>query len=336
MTPAPDIDPRDRPVDPAGTQPRHDPATLLPAHREADAVDSSAVEDGGDLLPERLAASAPGAPRATPGHSEHAHRFQFLTGALLAVAIAAVAGVALLVFGTPGGKKDGPVWSPWKPTAKGVAGAQQVAGHVGAEYRDGGAQLFNVDTNGLSYKGTPLTVALRQAPAQGGDIQIHGDSGVLYEMCGLGPGCSLSSGKPSLERAFLLRRAGLELALYSLRYLGVKQVVVVLPPPPGRIQTVALYYRKGDVASELDRPLTASLTPRPPAVRAVAAAPDAGLVREVTKTNYLFSLVGSGFNEGAFLVLDPYTKAADAKLQKQLAKQAKAAAASASSSASGG
>jgi hypothetical protein len=153
-------------------------------------------------------------------------------------------------------------------------------------------------------------------------------------MCGLGQACSLSQGKPSVERAFLLRRAGLELALYSLRYLDVKQVVVVLPPPPGRISTVALYYRKADVASELDRPLTASLTPRPPAVRAAVAAPDSGLVREVTKMNYLFSLVGSGFNEGAFLVLDPYTKAADAKLQKQLAKQAKVAAAS--SSASGG
>ena len=326
MTP-PDIDPRDRPADPAGTQPRHDPAALLPARHEADVVESSAVEDGGDLLPERQAAAGLGAPRTATGHSEHAPRFQFLTGALLAVAVAAVVGVVLLVFGTPGDQKAGPAWSPWKPSSDGVAGAQQIAEHVGAEYRDGGTQLFNVDTNGLSYKGAPLTVALREAPAQGGDIQIHSDSGVLYEMCGLGAGCSLTQGKPSVERAFLLRRAGLELALYSLRYLGVKQVVVVMPPPPGRIQTVALYYRKGDVADELDRPLTSSLTPRPPAVRAVAAAPDSGLVRQVTKMNYLFSLVGSGFNEGAFLVLDPYSKAADAKLQKQLAKQAKAAAA---------
>lgn len=335
MTPPPDIDPRDRPADPAGTQPRHDPAALLPATRRPDVVDASVVEDG-DLLPERRAAGGPGAPRAPRVHSEHAPRFQFLTGALLAVGLAAIAGIALLIFGTPGGTSHGPAWSRWKPTATGVAGAQQIAARVGPEYRDGGAQLVDVETNGLAFKGTQLTVALRQSAAQGGNIQVHDDKGVLYQLCGLGPNCAIDRGKPSTRRAFLLKREGLELALYSLHYLGVKQVVVLLPPPPGRAQTVAMYFRQGDVAGQLARPLTASLTPRAPTVDTVTKAPDAGLVQQRTSTNYLFSLMGSSFNDRAFLVLDPYSAAADDKLQKELAKQAKAAAAGTATTGSGG
>ncbi len=336
MTRAPDSDPRDRPADPAGTQPRHDPAALLPAAREPDVVESTAVEDHGDLLPERSAAGGVGAPRPARVHSPHAPRFQFLTGALLAVAVAAVAGLAIIVWGMPGGENGGPAWSRWKPTAGGVAGAQQIAARVGPEYRDGGAQLVDVQTNGLAFKGTQLTVALRRAADQGGDIQVHDDKGVLYQLCGLGPNCAIDRGRPSRRRAFLLKREGLELALYSLHYLGVKQVVVLLPPPPGRAQTVAMYFRQGDVKSQLERPLTASLTPRAPTVKTVTTSPDAGLVQQRTSTNYLFSLMGSSFNDRAFLVLDPYSAAADQRLQKELAKQAKAAVANASAGGSGG
>ncbi len=334
--PRDDNDPRARPADPAGTKPRHDPASLLPATRHTDVVESSAVEDDGDLLPERQAAAGGlGEPRAPRVHSPHAPRFQFLTGALLAVAIASLAGVGIVVWGMPG-KKSEPAWSRWKPTASGVAGAQQIAARVGPEYRDGGAQLVDVQTNGLAFKGTQLTVALRRSPDQGGDIQVHDDKGVLYQLCGLGPNCAIDRGKPSRRRAFLLKREGLELALYSLHYLDVKQVVVLLPPPPGRAQTVAMYFRQGDVKSQLDRPLTASLTPRAPSVKTVTKSPDAGLVQQTTSTNYLFSLMGSSFNDRAFLVLDPYSPAADEKMQKDLARQAKALATGTGTAGSGG
>ena len=328
--------------DPAGTRPRHDPDALLPSATgplvpgDAEVVDSSAVEDDGgrDLLPQRQAAGGIGAPRPPKVHSEHAPRFQFLTpGAGLAYAEVS----DLVIFGTPGGSDSGPAWSRWKPTADGVTGAQQIAARVGPEYRDDtGAQLVDVQTNGLAFKGTQLTVALRQSADQGGNIQVHDDKGVLYQLCGLGPNCAIDRGKPSRRRAFLLKREGLELALYSLHYLGVKQVVVLLPPPPGRAQTVAMYFRQGDVANQLDRPLTASLTPRAPTVKTVTKSPDANLVQQRTSTNYLFSLMGSSFNDRAFLVLDPYSAAADDKLQKELAKQAKAAAAGTATTGSGG
>jgi hypothetical protein len=325
-----------RPWDPAGTQPKHDPQSLLPdtpeplLPPEAEVVESDAVEDGeqGDLLPERRAAA--GAPAvAAAKHSNYSPRFQFLTGALVAVGLAALAGIAILVIG-PSTTTPGPPWSPWKPSSSGIQGASEIAGHVAPEYRDGGKQLVNVDANDMSFKGVPLTVALRTAPEQGGNIQIHGEKGVLYQLCGLGPSCAIDQGKASNERGFLLRREGLELALYSFRYLnGVKQVVVLIPPVKGNAQTIALYFRKDQVKAELNRPLTSSLVPKAPTVSNVTLSPDAALVDQATDEPYLFTLNGSSFNNGGFLVLEPYSAAADKKLQSELKQQQKEAAASA-------
>ncbi|MEA2256262.1 MAG: hypothetical protein QOG35_2307 [Solirubrobacteraceae bacterium] len=322
-----------RPWDPAGTQPKHDPDSLLPERREpllppdAEVVESDAVdEDGGDLLPERRRGAGAPAVAVPRGHSPFAPRFQFLTGALVAVGVAALVGIAVLVIG-PSTATPGPAWSPWKPSQNGVGGATEIATHIAPGYRDSGAQLVKVEANDMRFKGIPLTVALRKAPDQGGDIQVHDDKGVLYQMCGLGPNCSIDHGKPSIARTFLLKREALELALYSFRYLDIKQVVVLIPPRPGRVQTVALYFRRGDVQAELQRPLTASLLPRAPSVGTAPVAPDAPLVKQATDESYLFTLMGSSFNDKGFLVLDPYTPAADDKLQKQLRQQAATAAA---------
>ena len=148
-------------------------------------------------------------------------------------------------------------------------------------------------------------------------------------MCGLGQNCSIDHGKPSKERTLLLRREGLELALYSFRYLHVKQVVVLIPPPPGRAQSIALYFRQSDVQTELDRPLTSSLVPRAPTVKNVTLSPDATLVDQATDESYVFTLMGSSFNDRGFLVLDPYTPETYNQVQAQLKQQAAAAAAGA-------
>jgi hypothetical protein len=335
-------DERPKPWDPAGTQPKHDPEELLPVNAEpllppdAEVVDSDAVDaDGGDLLPERRAAAGAHAVAAAPGGSSYAPRFHFLTGALMAVALAAIIGIVVLVIG-PSTQGPGPVWSPWKPASSGTDGAAQIAGYVGGEYRDAGEQLFKVEANDLSFRGVRLVVALHQSAQQGGDIQIHDDKGVLYQMCGLGENCSIDHGKPSKERTLVLRRAALELALYSFHYLKVKQVVVLIPPPPGKLQTVALYFREDDVKPELDRPLTASLVPRAPSPGTVALSPDIGLVKQETSTSYVFTLMGSSFNDRGFLVLDPYTPELDRQTQKRLRQQAAQAAAAAAGAVTGG
>jgi hypothetical protein len=323
------------PWDPAGTRSKHDPESLLPAAAEpllppeAEVVDSNAVDedDAGDLLPERRRAGGAAVP-APAAHSAYAPRFQFLTGALVAIGIAALVGIAVFVI-APSTKTPGPPWSPWKPSTGGVAGAIQIANHVAPEYRDKGAQLVKIVANDLSFKGVPLTVALQAAPDENGSIQTHDEKGVLYQLCGLTPTCAIDHGKPTNERGLLLRRAALELALYSFRYLhDVKQVVVLIPPKKGKVQSVALYFRPDDVRAELSRPLTSSLVAKAPSVEDVTLSPDAPLVDRATDEPYLFTLNGSSFNNGGLLILQPYSPARDDQLQKDIKQQAAAGAAS--------
>ncbi|MEN3278875.1 MAG: hypothetical protein V7607_15 [Solirubrobacteraceae bacterium] len=318
-----------RPWDPAGTQPKHDPDELLPEAREpavppdAEVVESDAVdEDGGDLLPERRAAA--GAPAlATPKASSYSPRFQFMTGALVAVGIAAIVGIAVLII-APSTKTPEPPWSPWKPTTGGTAGAAQIADHVAPEYMDGGQQLVRINANNLSFQGIPLAVELQTAREQGGHIQIHDEKGILYQLCGLGLGttCAIEEGESTSERRLLLRRAALELALYSFHYLkDIKQVVVLTPPPKGKLPTVALYFQRDQVRDEVARPLTSSLASKPPSVENVKVSPDTPLVHHKAR-QYLFTLSGQGFNNGGLIVLKPYTAAGDKQLQKELKAQA--------------
>jgi hypothetical protein len=330
-----------RPWDPAGTQPKHDPASLLPESSEpllppdADVVESDAFDedDDRDLLPERHRAAGAPAMAAGGGHSAYAPRFQFMTGALVAVGIAALVGITVAIVGISPGGDEGPAWSSWKPTSGGLQGASEIASHVGAAYRDRGKQLVKVDANDISYKGIPLLVALRKSAEDGGNIQVHPEKGVLYQMCGLGVNCQIDGGKPSPERMLLLRRAGLEMALYSFRYLkDVKQVVVLIPATPGKAQTVALYFSRDALRPELDRPLTSSLLPTAPTTKTVTLSPDASLVDQTTNP-YLFSLMGSSFNDRGYLVLDPYSAKADRALQKRLKAQQREAAAAAAGAA---
>jgi hypothetical protein len=330
-----------RPWDPAGTQPKHDPASLLPASSEpllppdADVVESDAIDEepDGDLLPERHRAA--GAPAMASGSSEYAPRFQFMTGALVAVGIAAIIGITVAIVGISPGGDSGPAWSSWKPSSGGLQGATEIAGHIAGAYRDQGRQLVKVDANDISYKGIPLLVAMRKSAEEGGAIQVHDEKGVLYQMCGLGVNCQIDSGKPSKERMLLLRREGLELALYSFRYLkDVKQVVVLIPATPGKAQTIALYFSRDELRPELNRPLTSSLLPTAPTTKTVTLSPDARLVDQTTNP-YLFSLMGSSFNDRGYLVLDPYSPSADRALQKRLKEQQKQAAAAAAQAAAG-
>jgi hypothetical protein len=187
-------EPQNRPADPAGTQPRHDPESLLPAERDAlrpeDVVEAEVVDEReaerGDLLPARRRSGMPSEPVAPARHSQYAPRFHFLTGALVAVGVAALVGLGLFIALPGGGQDPGGRWSQWRPTAEGAAGAQQIAEHVGSEYKlPDGHQMVDVSVTGLEIEGVPLAVALREAPAQGGDIRVFDDNGLIYRLCGL-------------------------------------------------------------------------------------------------------------------------------------------------------
>jgi hypothetical protein len=340
-------DPRDRPADPAGTQPKVDPESLLPARRPGDAIDRGAapppgpgeppdVRAGGDagregelvteataieldpdesshLLPEvrdpatgHDAAVGPVAAAEVP----HAPRFQFLLGAMLALGAAAIAAAVLLVAGGGSSSSPGPSWSTWRPTGGGVDPVAQIAEHVGGEYHlPTGEQLVAVTGGPMQVAGLPLTIALRHPPSEGGVISLIEGKGVLYRLCGLGEKCSIAKGKASTSRHLLLRREALELALYTFRYVkDLDEVVVFMPPRKGQDPSQALFFRRGDLNSELGRPLDRSLATRTPSVKDVAAAPDAPLVNTITtRSLFKFSLTQANQDNRAFLVLDTFS-----------------------------
>jgi len=160
----------------------------------------------------------------------------------------------------------------------------------------------------LEIAGLPVTVALRQTPAQGGDIKLIDGTGVLYRMCGLGEKCAIDSGKASTSRHLLLRREALELALYSFRYLAVDEAVVFLPPRKGEDPTQAVYFRRADadLRNAVAKPLDATLVRQTPSVSGVTRSPDAQLVNTITTPKlFTFSFTQANQDARAFLVLDP-------------------------------
>jgi hypothetical protein len=326
-------DPRLRPPDPAGTQPKFDPESLLPRRSVAstasptgalwdpsatrphdpdfDAAADVATEDEEHRAPEpELVAAAADAPR----ESRYSPRFQFALGALLAVGAAGIVLlVALLVDHNKSTSSQalnrGPSWSKWQPTPNGADGPTQIAEHVGKEYRlPNGKQLVAVTGGPLEIAGLPVTVAVREAASQGGDIKLIDGNGVLFRMCGLGDKCAITEGKASTKRHLLLRREALELALYAFRYLSVDEAVVFLPPRKGKDPTQALFFRRDDqdLRNAVARPLDATLVRETPSVSGVTRSPDAQLVNTITTPKmFTFSFTQANQDARAFLVLDP-------------------------------
>jgi hypothetical protein len=246
----------------------------------------------------------PAAPEPSPGEpnlpaAPHADRFRFVLGAVLGLGLAAiVASIALLLQG-PSPRST---WSTWKPSSDGMSGANQIANHVSATYRQpDGQQLVAVKAGGMKVADLDLNVAV----AKGNGDQIYSGSGVRYVMCGLGSSCSIAAGKPSEERGVLLQREALELALYSFEYLSnVDQVVVFLPPRPGESPTQgkAVFFQKDDVSSALDKPLDHTLTSPPPSFDGLRASDVAAVAQFAARHVYCFAYQ-VGQDVSAYLVL---------------------------------
>jgi hypothetical protein len=270
----------------------------LPARREPEQLPERRPEGGGLTAPEER----PVVP--------HAKRFRLVTGALAFLALAALAAAVSLATGGRGADDgDAASWSTFKPSSDGLdSGAREIAAHVGRQYRlPSGQQIVAVTGGPLELQGMPMRIAVRESPADGGDITVLEGRGVLYRMCGLGPKCAIASGKPSPERALLLQREALELALYSFHDLeDVENVVVFMPPPKGRDPEVALHFRRGDVAGQLTRPLRSTLPGPAPTPATIDRSPDTPFVQQLTLGNiFRFSLTQGNQDASVFLVLDP-------------------------------
>ncbi len=263
-----------------------------------------------ETLPEPVRKAELGFPAGPQPPSTYAPRFRMITGALVGVAIGALAATGLLLAG--GQPPKGPAWSPWKPADHSTKdGAEQIARHVGANYRlPTGDQLVLVTGGPLKVAGLDLPVRIALDESAGGtgsadDVSEIKGRTAMYQLCGLGARCAINKGKPSTERFLLLRREALELALYSFHYLhGVKNVVALLPPAPGEKPENALFFRKTDYEPSLDRPLAATLPSPPPTLNALPDSPEATLIQRLTNKNLFRYSFQQSQDLSAFLVLN--------------------------------
>jgi len=263
-----------------------------------------------DRLPERRPAGSGEITMAAPRVVlPHAKRFRIFTGLLIFAALAAVTGALIVATSGDTATEEGGSWSQFRPSSTGLdTGAREIADYVSRHYvLPTGQQIVAVTGGPLQIDNLPMRIAVRHSVADGGQIDLMDGGGVLYRMCGLGTKCSISSGRPSPERALLLRREALELALYSFHDLKkVDNVVVFLPPPKGEDPTVALHFRRGDVAGQLVRPLRATLPTPVPTPDTIDQSPDTPFVQALTLGNlFKFSLTQANQDTSVFLVLDP-------------------------------
>jgi len=242
-----------------------------------------------------------------------------MIGGLIAIAISALA-ITILTLGSE--RDTAPAdWASWHPAGTGFAAATQIANHVGPEYRlASNAQMLAIQGGPLALDGVPLTLVLRSSPSPTASLATPEGNAVLYKMCGLGPSCSII-GTPSVERLTLVRREALELALDTFEYIdNANQVVVFLPPvvpaaaaaagakKPAAGATNALFFQASDFRSQLNRPLSTTLTATPPTIDTVKAASDTPVVNALTGPSfYSFSIVPQPAAATVFLVLQPLT-----------------------------
>jgi hypothetical protein len=239
----------------------------------------------------------------------HAARFQFFTGALIFVAVAATA-LAFVFAATSGDRQaDSGRWAAFAPSSDGLdTGSREIADYVGHQYRmPTGEQIVAVTGGPLELQDLPMKIAVRESVADGGDISILDGKGALYRMCGLGEKCSIAKGKATQERSLLLQREALELALYSFHYLkDIDHVVVFMPPRKGEDPSIALHFGRGEVAGQLARPLKSTLPLPVPNPDTISTAPNTPAVQRLTFANlFKFSLTTGNQDANVFLVLDP-------------------------------
>jgi hypothetical protein len=246
-------------------------------------------------------------------------RFRAVVAVLGLVGVLAVALAIGTASASNGASTKSNKWSSWTPSTTGPKALQEIADYVGPQYRapDGG-QLVAVTGGPLTVASLPAHIAVRSAST--GNIAIIQGTGALFTLCGLGPHCSIASGKPSTQRMLLLRREALELALYTLRTQpDVDNVVVLMPPRPGERlvksaagQTIvsgnrgtATLFQRSQLDSQLSKPLADTVSAVTPTIASVARSADSALVNRLTSPNLFLVSIVEGQDATAYFVLDP-------------------------------
>lgn len=181
--------------------------------------------------------------------------------------VVAVFGGVIALFAFLVSQKETPRWSQFQPKGQGIDRAQNIANHVGRMYREGGNTIAAVDAQPPVVESTLVdAIAIARAPTTrvGGGVERldSAEGAIVYVFCGLGRRCSVP-GQPSPERALLLRRESLELALYTFKYMDDVDSVVTLLPPVGETNTAG-YFKRSHVSGVLEKPLAETLPARGP------------------------------------------------------------------------
>ncbi len=233
--------------------------------------------------------------------SPHSRKFAFATAVLAGIAVAAVAVAVIVLLRPSNSQSSSPPWSPWRPPDSGLAGEREIAAEVAPFYRASPAdQLAVVTVQNIpsATSGTPSSteLALRD-PTTGTVAAVSGNSAV-FNLCGLGPTCTITPGAPSHARLLLLQREALELALYTFKYIDTAQNVVVTLPPGRATVTctglcnstrattksldLAVVFSRASLARFTSRPLEQTLPEAlPPTVAQMPSAPEAELVNVI-------------------------------------------------------
>jgi hypothetical protein len=257
--------------------------------------------------------------------SPHSRKFFAVIMLLAAIAIAAI-GVAIGILLDGGGSsKPASAWSDWSPPDGGIAGEREIASVVAPLYRASPAsQLAIVTVQNVNSSATNATgeqVAVRD-PNSGTLSPLPGTTAV-YSLCGLGAGCEIPVGSPSIERFLLLRREALELALYTFKYIsGIDNVVAILPPgrslvactrncpktkkPATKAVDLAIGFGNQVLKTLLDKPVRDTLPEQvPPLPDQIDVAPEAELVSVVTSHGLFTQQLIQSQDGSQVLVLDP-------------------------------
>ncbi|MFZ0043159.1 MAG: hypothetical protein WAK93_17760 [Solirubrobacteraceae bacterium] len=188
------------------------------------------------------------------------------------------------------------------------------------------AEQAAADGTSSSATNTGLQVAVRPSSTSS-KISLLGGNTIAYNLCGIGgKGCAIGVGKPSTNQLLLLRREALELALYTFKYIGGTQNVLAILPPGDEQTTgtlskklpssspskssksldIAVLFVRQELQPLLDQPLAATLPEQtPPTVANMAAAPEAGLVDQVTARGLFSEQLQQAQDGSRLIVLDP-------------------------------
>jgi hypothetical protein len=273
----------------------------------------------------------------------HSRKFAVATAMLVGLAIGAIV-IAVALAGGGRNSATPVAWSDWSPPDSGNLGARDIADHVAPLYRLSAVDQLAVVTvvnlanasaasaassadasGGATASNSGLQVAVKPDPTSSAVSLLSGTT-IAYNLCGIGgANCAIGIGQPSVNRLLLLRREALELALYTLKYeAGADNVVAILPPgqmastgtltqtPPSSTAAptkpvdIAVLFVRAELQPWLAQPLSNTLPEEfPPSVAEMGAAPEAGLVDQITARGLFSEKMVQAQDGSNLIVLDP-------------------------------